>query len=55
MKYKFNTDKFIKLIKSGIIEDIETEQLEMFVKILPKPNEIQRLKEAIISEGNIII
>eukprot|EP00347_Sterkiella_histriomuscorum_P005032 403358161 len=51
MKYKFNETEFLRLIVYGKIEELETEKLEMFIKILPKTAEIQKLKEVVLQEG----
>ncbi|CDW80195.1 UNKNOWN [Stylonychia lemnae] len=53
MKYQFNSPHFLSMIENGKIENILTEQLETFVKILPRQNELQKLKETILSEGYI--
>lgn len=37
MKYRFHTEEFIEKIVRGKIEDLETEQLDIFTKLTPKP------------------
>ena len=51
MKYKFHTDDFLSKIVNGRIEELDVEHLEMFVKLLPKPQEISKLKEALLELG----
>ena len=53
MKYHFNQESFLQKIREGRVEDLETEAIEIFEKVLPKPQEVQKLKEAILSEGNL--
>lgn len=36
MKYKFNSDEFLQLIKDGKIEKLKNEELEIFAKIIPR-------------------
>lgn len=36
MKYQFNSDLFIKRVREGRVEDLDTEQMQIFEKILPK-------------------
>ena len=51
MKYHFDSDDFLRLIKDGGIQYLDSERLETFLRVLPKQGEIMKLKEAIINEG----
>ena len=51
MKYKLNSDVFLSLVTDGNIIDLDRERIDIFIKILPKAGEIQKLKEAVLSEG----
>lgn len=51
MKYKMDSDHFLLKIKEGKIDQLSLEELEIFQKILPKANEIQKLKENAIAQG----
>ena len=51
VRYQFNKDAFLKKIKEGRVEDLQKDEIEIFEKIIPRPNEVQKLREVILTEG----
>lgn len=51
MKYHFNEEEFLKKIREGRVEDLETEAIYIFEKVMPKAAEIKKIQEAVMIEG----
>ena len=39
------------MVTSGDVENLDSERLQAFLRVLPRQAEVQRLKEAIVSHG----
>jgi len=40
VRYQFSQESFLKKIKAGRVEDLQKEEVEIFERIIPRPNEI---------------
>jgi hypothetical protein len=45
------SEQFLTKVKKGVMEDLDLDTIEIFEKVLPKPGEMQKLKEAVFAEG----
>jgi hypothetical protein len=51
IRYHLSSDAFLDKVTRGEMEEVELDTIEIFEKVMPKLAEVQKLKEAIISEG----
>ena len=51
MRYQLASEEFLLRVIDGDIYELDLEKMQIFERVLPKPNEVQRLREAIVSEG----
>jgi hypothetical protein len=50
LRYQLSSDEFLQQVANG--ENVhELEKLEIFERVLPRPQELQRLREAVIQNG----
>ena len=51
IRYQLSSDAFLEKVTKGELEEVDLDTIEIFEKVIPKQAEVQKLKEAIISEG----
>ena len=50
-RYQIHSEDFIRAVVMGDSLSLDLEKLEIFEKSMPKAAEVQKLREAILSEG----
>lgn len=49
--YSLSSDQFLSLVTNGDLQSLTLESLEAFERVLPRPHEVQKIREAVIKQG----